>query len=168
MSVVYYKIWAVEQREWEEEDGTKYPTELWKRPLAKHFKKNCNRCLETKHKFVVGLGTKSGNSTSYEEFAIPKGWEFDGASIPRIFWGAVGKPTSSKFRLASMVHDWMYANRMGQKTADELFRKILKKQGVWNFKANLMWAAVRIAGRIAYKKGNPVLEERRVKTLTIK
>lgn len=164
MSVTFYKIWALQPVVWKEEDGEEYLSVLWKRPLAKHFKKNCDRCLETTHEFVVGLGTSTGKDKSYEEFTIPKGWEFDGASIPKVFWSVIGKPTSSKFRLASMVHDWMYANKMGQKNSDELFRKILKKEGVWNFKANIMWAAVRTFGRVFYNKSSPDMAARLLKT----
>ena len=39
------------------------------------------------------------------EFSIPKGFCFDGASIPRIFWRVIGAPTDNIFLIASMVHD---------------------------------------------------------------
>lgn len=163
MSVYSYIIWAIEQVVWTEEDGEEYLSSLWKKPLSKHFKKNCNRCLETTNRFKVEYSTVKEGELNYTEFTIPKGWEFDGASIPRVFWSVIGKPTSSKFRLASMVHDWMYANKMGQKNADELFRKILKKEGVWNFKANIMWAAVRTFGRVFYNKSSPEMAARLLK-----
>ncbi|MBQ9149879.1 DUF1353 domain-containing protein [bacterium] len=44
------------------------------------------------------------------EFIIPKGYCFDGASIPRIFWRIIGPNTDNTFLVAAMVHDYLCEN----------------------------------------------------------
>lgn len=43
-------------------------------------------------------------SKSYK-FTVPKGYCYDGASIPRLFWRVVGSNTDNKFLIAALVHD---------------------------------------------------------------
>lgn len=43
-------------------------------------------------------------------FTIPKGYCFDGASVPRLFWRIIGSNTDNKFLVAAMVHDFMCEN----------------------------------------------------------
>lgn len=39
------------------------------------------------------------------EFEIPKGYCFDGASVPRFFWRIIGSNTDNKFLIAALIHD---------------------------------------------------------------
>jgi len=39
------------------------------------------------------------------QFTIPKGYCYDGASIPRAFWRVVGPNTDNHFLIAALVHD---------------------------------------------------------------
>ncbi len=39
------------------------------------------------------------------EFSIPRGYTWDGASIPRFFWRLIGPKTSPDFLIPSMIHD---------------------------------------------------------------
>lgn len=87
-------------------------------------------------------------------FTIPGGWLFDGASIPKVFWDVVGRPTDKKFLLAAAIHDWMYQNGLGRQLADDLFRIILMDNGVWCWRAATMWSAVRLFGNKYYNKVN--------------
>ncbi|MCM1003592.1 MAG: DUF1353 domain-containing protein [Candidatus Gastranaerophilales bacterium] len=48
-------------------------------------------------------------SKSYN-FTIPKGYCYDGASIPRLFWRVVGSPTDNKFLIAALIHDVLCEN----------------------------------------------------------
>lgn len=48
---------------------------------------------------------------------VKKGFDFDGASIPRSMWSVYGNPLSGKFRIAALVHDVLYAS---QKVSREL------------------------------------------------
>lgn len=43
-------------------------------------------------------------------FTIPKGYCYDGASIPRLFWRVVGSNTDNKFLIAALVHDVLCEN----------------------------------------------------------
>ena len=38
-------------------------------------------------------------------FTIPKGYCYDGASIPRIFWRLIGSPTDNQFLIPALIHD---------------------------------------------------------------
>ena len=44
------------------------------------------------------------------EFIIPKGYCFDGASIPRFFWRIIGANTDNKFLIPALVHDILCEN----------------------------------------------------------
>ena len=44
------------------------------------------------------------------EFTIPKGYCWDGATIPRIFWRLIGAKTDPKFLIPSLVHDVLCEN----------------------------------------------------------
>lgn len=44
------------------------------------------------------------------KFTIPKGYCYDGASIPRIFWRVVGSNTDNHFLIAALVHDVLCEN----------------------------------------------------------
>jgi hypothetical protein len=86
---------------------------------------------------------------------VEKGFEWDGASIPRILWVTVGSPFQPEFMAASMIHDKLYelgpASGFTKKQADELFKKILIAEGVSETKAHIMYMAVRAAGRGNYR-----------------
>lgn len=43
-------------------------------------------------------------------FTIPKGYCYDGASIPRAFWRIIGSPTDNRFLIAALVHDVLCEN----------------------------------------------------------
>lgn len=44
------------------------------------------------------------------EFVIPKGYCWDGATIPRLFWRLIGAKTDSRFLIPSMIHDVLCEN----------------------------------------------------------
>lgn len=43
-------------------------------------------------------------------FTIPKGYCYDGASIPRAFWRVVGSPMDNRFLIAALIHDVLCEN----------------------------------------------------------
>ena len=78
---------------------------------------------------------------------VKKGFMFDGASIPRVFWLTTGYPMSPGFQAAGLIHDAAYAAElMTQKQADDLFYWCLRRDGVNWYTANKMWLGVRIGG----------------------
>jgi len=74
---------------------------------------------------------------------IPKGFKFDGASIPRFLWIFIGHPFSPRFIEASLVHDYLCIKGYDRKSADRKFKELLKRAGVSSWKATAMYNAVR-------------------------
>ena len=44
------------------------------------------------------------------EFLIPKGYTWDGATIPRMFWRLIGSKTDNRFLIPSLIHDVLCEN----------------------------------------------------------
>lgn len=91
--------------------------------------------------------------------AVPRGFPFDFASIPRVLWTAVGHPTSGG-TCAPLLHDELYrhggqppgcARRYTRAEADALFRDVLRRHGVSRRRAFAWWLGVRLGGRGAWK-----------------
>ena len=80
---------------------------------------------------------------------IKNGFVF-GASIPKIFWRVIGKPTNQKFALASLVHDYLYKIKYNRDRSDEIFRTLLDWSGVNGHRVALMFYAVRLGGHAFY------------------
>ena len=43
-------------------------------------------------------------------FVIPKGYCYDGASIPRVFWRLIGANTDNRFLIPALIHDVLCEN----------------------------------------------------------
>ena len=52
------------------------------------------------------VSTFSYTNPSGKRTDVPAGYQWDGASIPRMFWRLVGHPFLSSYRRASLIHDW--------------------------------------------------------------
>lgn len=80
---------------------------------------------------------------------VPKGFEFDGASVPRILW-ALLDPFGEAAEAAA-VHDYLYVTTLKDKQyADKIFREILLDYGVDEKIAELAYRAVRRFGKGNY------------------
>lgn len=44
------------------------------------------------------------------EFTIPKGYTWDGATIPRVFWRLIGSKSDNRFLVPSLIHDVLCEN----------------------------------------------------------
>lgn len=99
---------------------------------------------------------------------VPKDFEYDGASVPRIAWSLIGLRPSGLISAASCVHDMMYqrggrlrsnyekldSNRLWQVVnarwtrlaADRLFGRMLREAGISRTKRVLAYKAVRWFG----------------------
>ena len=77
---------------------------------------------------------------------IPSGFEFDGASTPRIFWSIL--PPFKDTKVAACIHDYLCEQAKSsddRKFADELFYYILKHQGrISGLRAWIGFVGVRI------------------------
>lgn len=82
------------------------------------------------------------------QFEIPKGYCFDGASIPRFFWRIIGAPTDNEFLVAALVHDVLCENHqyiMNDREFSTLaFDSLLKVSEVGKFKRFLMRTSVNV------------------------
>lgn len=85
-----------------------------------------------------------------EIITVPAGFETDLASIPRAFQILI--PVNGKHRKPAVIHDYLYANRIGKRgRADSVFLEAMKSVGVSWWKRRLMYAAVRVGGRFFWK-----------------
>ena len=86
--------------------------------------------------------TKEKNYT----FTIPKGYKWDGATIPKIFWRIIGSKTDSAFLIPSLIHDVLCENHNYVENdryfADKVFERLLYCAGVSDFKRWLMFNSV--------------------------
>lgn len=82
---------------------------------------------------------------------IPAGYRFDGASIPRAAWSAIGyTPFHPRVVGAALPHDFLYEQEgpCSRRVADDIFLDILLEDGVPESDALLMYRAVRTFGRM--------------------
>lgn len=85
-------------------------------------------------------------------FVVPAGFEFDGASIPPLLWPVIGSPFDPAFMQPALLHDWLYSSHLvTRREADVAFREQLVVNGVTDFRADLMFRAVRLAGWAAWR-----------------
>ena len=86
-------------------------------------------------------------ATPYEILGkrIPAGYRFDGASVPRLCWTALGLPPHHpRVMRAALYHDHDYSRSANDGAAqDEQFRRLLVADGVKPHRARLMYWAVR-------------------------
>lgn len=79
-------------------------------------------------------------------FTIPKGYCWDGASIPRVFWRLIGAPSDTKFLIPSLIHDVLCENHNyvdnDRYFADKVFERLLYVSGVSAFNRWLMFHCV--------------------------
>lgn len=80
---------------------------------------------------------------------IRKGYRFNGASIPRIFWVVVGHPFDPRHEVAALIHDILYGTGMlprGQ--ADWVLREVIEKTKgkMQHIHAGVFWSCVRGLG----------------------
>ena len=82
------------------------------------------------------------------KIVINKGYNWNGANIPRFLWRIVGSQYNPEFLPASMVHDWLcehkdFIIKDGVKISSDIFKDILILYGVSKSKAWIMASAVR-------------------------
>lgn len=81
-------------------------------------------------------------------FTIPKSFRWDGATIKPIFWLLIGSKTDAKFKIPSLIHDYMCNNKyivnFDRKFSSEVFKALLLVSGVGKVKAQIMYKTVDI------------------------
>ena len=83
---------------------------------------------------------------------VKKGFDFDGASIPKALWSVIGSPMDGKYVPGAVIHDGLYASGIiSRSEADEVFLDLMSLDGVGYAKRYAMYWAVRSCGGIAWK-----------------
>ena len=81
-------------------------------------------------------------------FEIPKGYCYDGASIPKLFWRVIGSNTDNRFLVAALIHDVLCENHNyvnnDKNFSTKVFNALLEASKVNAFKRFLMKHSVNI------------------------
>ena len=79
-------------------------------------------------------------------FKIARGFYWDGATIPRVFWRLIGSKTDPSFLIPSMIHDKLcnYHNLVDndRNFSSRVFKGLLLASGVNKITAQTMYLAV--------------------------
>lgn len=82
---------------------------------------------------------------------VPKGFETDFASVPRI--PVVFELVGDRGHSAASLHDWLYHNgELSRKEVDLILRSALRSTKVGKLRSYLMYYGVRAFGWMFYKK----------------
>lgn len=92
---------------------------------------------------------------SGRKFEVPKGYWFDGASVPRFLW-SIASPTGKAFE-AACLHDWLYDTRgshykLTRKQVDIIFLQHMEKDRVSCLQRYMYYLGVRIFGGYYWQK----------------
>ena len=91
------------------------------------------------------------------EFDIPKGYCYDGASIPWLFRRIIGAPTDNSFLIGALVHDVLCENHQyvmnDVKFSTEVFNALLESSRVGKVKRYLMKHSVNTFQKLFCKWG---------------
>ena len=91
---------------------------------------------------------------------VRRGFEFDGASIPRFLWRLCGHPMEVPRIAAALAHDWLYASHACDRaTADLVFREICRAVGVGRFRRFVEYRVLRLCGDAAWRGHGPKDQE---------
>lgn len=104
--------------------------------------------------------------------SVPKGFIYDGASVPRILWTLTGILPDGLIRAGALLHDYIYHHQgilpawrlmihtengwqkstleLTRPIADNIFLEAMIKAGVRSTKAHVAWAGVRVGGWVAW------------------
>jgi hypothetical protein len=76
---------------------------------------------------------------------IRKGYQFDGASVPRALWWVRGFSPLDRSIVAALAHDWIcdHPNLLPRIVGDAIFFALLVDSGVPRWRASIMYLGVR-------------------------
>jgi len=94
------------------------------------------------------------------KITVKKGFDFDGASIPKWLWSIYGSPLNGNYVVASLIHDGLYASQKVTKSvSDKIFLDIMKQSSVGYIKRTSMYLAVRVLGSKDWKEASKYKDE---------
>ena len=92
------------------------------------------------------------NSLGYQ-IKLLKGFDFDAASIPQIFWSIIGSPFTGNYTTPAAIHDGLYAGEiLDRKVCDDIFLDLMKQYKVSYIRRYAMYWAVRLGGGKVWKE----------------
>ena len=102
---------------------------------------------------------KTVESLGYS-ITVKKGFDFDGASIPKWLWSIYGSPLNGNYVVASLIHDGLYASQKVSKSiADKIFLDVMKQSNVGYIKRTSMYLAVKMFGGKDWKEASEYKDE---------
>ena len=94
------------------------------------------------NKKKLGVKLYDKNKNKIYQFDIPKGYCYDGATVPRFFWRIIGSNTDNKFLIAALIHDVLCENHNyidnDRNFSTQVFDALLAASDVYPFKRFLM------------------------------
>ena len=91
---------------------------------------------------------------------VKKGFDFDGASIPKWLWSIYGSPLNGNYVVASLIHDGLYASQKVTKSvSDKIFLDVMKQSNVGYIKRTSMYLAVKMFGGKDWKEASEYKNE---------
>lgn len=88
----------------------------------------------------------TANSLGYQ-IKLLKGFDFDAASIPQVFWSIIGSPFTGNYTTPAAIHDGLYAGEiLDRKVCDDMFLDLMKQYKVSYVRRYSMYWAVRLGG----------------------
>ena len=104
-------------------------------------------CSNKRKPFKLKNNIKYISSKGKEIIRVVKGFEFDGATIPKVLAPLAGCRHDEKYLKAALIHDKLCVSReLEWKRTHELFKEVLIETGVNKFKANLLYTAILLGG----------------------
>jgi hypothetical protein len=95
-----------------------------------------------------------------QEFWIPAGFAWNGASIPQVLWSELGGRYEPQTVDASLPHDWFYLTHcIDRASADKYFHDRCRENGVSRLKAEAMYEALRAFGETHWATSKEDQEE---------
>ena len=84
---------------------------------------------------------------------VLKGFDFDAASIPKVFWSIIGSPFTGNYTTPAAIHDGLYAGEiLDRKVCDDIFLDLMKQYKVSYARRYTMYWAVRLGGGKVWKE----------------
>lgn len=112
--------------------------------------------LESEYSIVIHAKNSKGD-LDYFTIRIPKGFEYDGATIPRILWTFSGVTRFGYIETAALIHDYIYVNegnvanrKVTRKVADKLFVLHMKYLGYAWYQRVMAYVYCRVFGLIKW------------------
>ena len=94
------------------------------------------------------------------KITVKKGFDFDGASIPKWLWSIYGSPLNGNYVVASLIHDGLYASqKVSKEISDKIFLDIMKQSKVGYMKRTSMYLAVKMFGGKDWKEASKYKDE---------